>query len=120
MKRKLPKSFRCPTELTLDILGGRWKTVILCFLKRRPYRYAQLRKLMPSLSDKMLTERLADLVNSGLVVKRRAPGVGQFEVYALTNRARSLQNILHDLDIWGKSHALEIGANIEDPLKDFE
>ena len=45
MVKRLPKSFHCPTEFTLAILGGKWKTVILCFLKERPCRYSELRKL---------------------------------------------------------------------------
>jgi DNA-binding HxlR family transcriptional regulator len=117
VKRKFPKVFRCPTELTLDVLGGKWKTVILCFLKQRSCRYAELRKLMPNLSDKILTERLADLVVAGLVVKKKAPGTAHTEIYVLTSRARSLHNLLHDLYVWGKSHAEEFGAKIEDPLK---
>jgi DNA-binding HxlR family transcriptional regulator len=71
MKRQFPKVFRCPTELTLDVLGGKWKTVILCFLKQRSCRYAELRKLMPNLSDKVLTDRLSGLVEAGLVVKKK-------------------------------------------------
>jgi DNA-binding HxlR family transcriptional regulator len=120
MNKKFPKLFRCPTELTLDVLGGKWKTIILCFLKQRPCRYAELRKLMPNVSDKILTERLADLVEAGLVVKRGAPGKARIEVYTLTNRARSLHNILRDLYVWGKSHAAEFGAQIEDPLRMLE
>jgi DNA-binding HxlR family transcriptional regulator len=117
--RKRPKSYRCPTELTLDVLGGKWKTVILCFLKERPYRYAELRKLMPNLSDKILTERLNDLIACGLVLKKRAPGQARIAVYVLTDRARSLQDILGDLYVWGKSHSAEFGVEIEDSLKNL-
>lgn len=119
MKRKFPKVFRCPTELTLDVLGGKWKTVILCFLKQRSCRYAELRKLMPRLSDKVLTERLGALVDAGMIVKKKSSVSKTVEVYALTNRARSLHRILHDLYVWGKSHAAEFGAKIDDPLKNL-
>src|SRR5450631_1311768 len=110
------KLYRCPTELTLDVLGGKWKTVILCFLRQRPCRYAELRKLMPNLSDKILTERLSALVDAGMIVKKKSPLSEKIVVYALTNRARSLHGILHDLYVWGKSHAAEFDAKIEDPL----
>jgi DNA-binding HxlR family transcriptional regulator len=119
MKRKFPKVFRCPTELTLDVLGGKWKTVILCFLMQRSCRYAELRKLMPNLSDKVLTERLADLIDAGLITKKKAPGAPKIEIYVLTARARSLHSLLHDLYVWGKSHAAEFGAKIEDPLRNL-
>lgn len=118
-RRKFAKVFRCPTELTLDVLGGKWKTVILCFLKQRSCRYAELRKLMPNLSDKILTERLSDLVDSGLIVKKKAAGPGRIEIYVLTNRARSLHGILRDLYVWGHSHAAEFGAEIPDPFRDL-
>ena len=61
MRKRLAKYFHCPTEFTLAVLDGKWKTVILSYLKERPCRYAELRRLVPSLSDKMLTERLSDL-----------------------------------------------------------
>ena len=65
MGNRLAKSFNCPTEFTLQVLGGKWKTVILCYLKVRPLRYAELRKLIPKLSDKMLSQRLRDLTDAG-------------------------------------------------------
>ncbi|TIT84977.1 MAG: helix-turn-helix transcriptional regulator, partial [Mesorhizobium sp.] len=47
--------YGCPVELALDALGGKWKTVILARIKERPLRYSELRRMIPSLSDKMLT-----------------------------------------------------------------
>jgi DNA-binding HxlR family transcriptional regulator len=90
MAKRPPKHFNCPTEFTLAVLGGKWKTVILCYLKERPFRFAELRKLLPTLSDKMLTERLADLVASGLITQKRLPDRGKQTrgkgVYALTTK----------------------------------
>ncbi len=120
MNKIRPKKYRCATELTLNVLGGKWKTVILCFLGRRPCRYGELRRLMPNLSDKVLTERLADLIDSGLILKKARPGAAKVEFYMLSGRARSLQHILQNLYAWGKSHAAEYGADIENPLKDLK
>jgi DNA-binding HxlR family transcriptional regulator len=118
MQKKLAKSFRCATELTLEVLGGKWKTVILCFLKQRPCRYAELRKLIPDLSDKVLSERLAGLIETGLVVKK--PLAGKSALYALTPRAKSLHSILSDLYAWGKAHAADYDAIVEDPLQQLD
>ena len=71
MANKLVKSFHCSTEFTLAVFGGKWKTVILCYLKQRPCRYSGLRRLMPSVSDKVLTERLRDLLSAGLITHRK-------------------------------------------------
>ena len=51
--------YGCPVEFALDALGGKWKTVIIARIKQGPLRYSELRRLIPSLSDKMLTQRLA-------------------------------------------------------------
>ncbi|TIT77644.1 MAG: helix-turn-helix transcriptional regulator, partial [Mesorhizobium sp.] len=47
--------YGCPVEFALDALGGKWKTVILARIKEQPLRYSELRRMTPSLSDKMLT-----------------------------------------------------------------
>jgi DNA-binding HxlR family transcriptional regulator len=115
MVKRLPKSFHCPTEFTLAILGGKWKTVILCFLKERPCRYAELRKLLPRLSDKMLTERLHDLIASGLVVRKQRTA-GQAHEYMLTLRGRRLTTLLRHLDTWGRENAPSYGVQVGAPL----
>ncbi len=117
MRRKMKKSFGCPSEFTLAVLGGKWKTILLCYLKQRPYRYAELRKLVPTLSDKMLTERLADLVAFGLVAHKSNCAGGGSSVYALTKNAQSLRPILQMLYQWGCVHAESFGVTVEEPLK---
>ncbi len=119
MAKKLPKYFHCPTEFTLAILGGKWKTVILCYLKERPCRYGELRKLTPKLSDKMLTERLHDLIATGLVVRSRRT-VGGAQEYRLTARGRQLSNLLRSLDGWGAEHARSYGVQVGTPLTDLD
>ena len=111
---KRSKIFGCPTELTLDVLGGKWKTVILCYLNERPCRYRDLRKLMPDLSDKILSERLADLRARGLVEQRRSGGAS---VYALTSMGETLKPALAALYTWGKKNARELGARVDDPFR---
>ncbi|MER8732271.1 helix-turn-helix transcriptional regulator [Mesorhizobium sp. M1227] len=65
--------YGCPVEFALDALGGKWKTVILARIKEQPMRYSDLRRLIPSLSDKMLTQRLAELVEIGFVTLQTSP-----------------------------------------------
>ncbi len=98
--KRLPKRLGCPVELALELLGGKWKPVILARLKAGPLRYGELRRLIPALSDKMLTERLADLQAQGLV-ERIAEGAG----YRLTARGESLRPVLGALYDWGQTQA---------------
>jgi DNA-binding HxlR family transcriptional regulator len=123
MAKRLPKQFNCPTEFTLAVLGGKWKTVILCYLKEQPCRYTDLRKLLPALSDKMLTERLGDLMASGLIARRRLPNqgkqIGSKEVYVLTGKGSSLGKLLRDLYAWGRDHAAIFDVQVGEPLKEL-
>jgi DNA-binding HxlR family transcriptional regulator len=118
MRKRLAKSFNCPTEFTLQVLGGKWKTVILCYLKERPLRYAELRQVIPALSDKMLSQRLHDLVDIGLVTRNRIEeGV---EVYVLTAKGESLGGLLAQIYNWGKMHAASFGVNVGEPLNELD
>jgi DNA-binding HxlR family transcriptional regulator len=115
MAKKLPATVGCPTELTLDVLSGKWKTIILARLKSGALAYGELRKSIPALSDKMLTERLRDLERGGLLERRsrRADGGGQARVvYALTARGRSLRPVLEALFAWGLSSAPHLGIKV--------
>src|SRR5262245_16216452 len=109
----LRRQFSCPVELALEVLSGKWKTVILAHLKERSLRYAELRLLIPSLSDKVLTERLRDLEELGLVVRHKQGGRGAPSLYELTGRGKSLGPVLQGLYDWGARIAPEVGATVE-------
>jgi DNA-binding HxlR family transcriptional regulator len=115
--KPLAKNFNCPTEFTLAVLGGKWKTVILCYLGQRPCRYSELRAFIPDLSDKMLTERLRDLIATGLVAQRKRTDGASSAVYQLTPKGRSLRDILMQLYSWGRQHADAFNVNVGEPMK---
>src|SRR5215470_5320392 len=116
MGNRLAKTFNCPTEFTLQVLGGKWKTVIMCYLKVQPLRYAELRKLIPALSDKMLTQRLHELVEAGLVTRKKTSN-DKTDAYVLAARGQSLSTILVELYAWGDTHAESFGVKVGQPLK---
>ena|SRR6516225_600698 len=116
MARRLAKSFDNATEFTLAVLSGKWKTTILCYLDERPRRYGELRGLISGLSDKVLTERLRDLRNLGLVTQRRSPR-SPSGVYVLTRRGKMMQRVLRDLHAWGRQHSAVFGVKLTAPQK---
>ena len=120
MGKRLAKYFYCPTEFTLAVLDGKWKTVILSYLKERPCRYAELRKLVPRLSDKMLSERLRDLTRAGLVVRRPVGISSLTHCYALTEKASSLNAVLQHLYAWGVENADRFGVRVGQPLQGLD
>jgi DNA-binding HxlR family transcriptional regulator len=103
----LTQTFGCPVELTLEVLGGKWKTVLLARLKQGPLRYGELRRLVPGLSDKMLTQRLRELEGDGLVARD-----GEEGRYGLTARGESLRGVLEALYEWGRAFAGEAGVRL--------
>lgn len=116
VSKRLPTYFHCPTEFTLAVLGGKWKTVILSYLKERPCRYAELRRLVPRLSDKVLSERLRDLTRSGLVARGEPAGTRTYS-YCLTEKGRSLSELLQHLYAWGVKNSGSFGVRVGAPLE---
>lgn len=99
---KSGRLYGCPVEFALDVLGGKWKTVILARIKERPMRYSELRRMIPSLSEKMLSKRLAELVETSFVsLEVDADGK---ERYALTRHGHDLAITLRALYEWGVAH----------------
>jgi DNA-binding HxlR family transcriptional regulator len=102
----MKQTFNCPVELALHVLGGKWRAVILANVKEGALRYSQLRKRIPRMSEKMLTQRLHELVETGLLAQR----AGNYRLTARGERARSALEALH---AWGQSLAPELGVRIE-------
>lgn len=104
MGKHIPKSSVSATDLPLAILNGKWKATILTHLENHPCRYSELRASIPGLSDKMLTQRLHDLMASGLV-RHRQTTRGPAGLYALTPRGKLLHGLLESIRTWGEQHA---------------
>jgi DNA-binding HxlR family transcriptional regulator len=113
MAAGLNRRFYCGVELTLEILQGKWKPVILAHLKEGPMRYGELRAAIPRLSEKMLSERLRDLEEQGLVSRFKVGRRGSPATYRLTQRGESLRPLLGALNDWGFQIADTVGATVE-------
>jgi DNA-binding HxlR family transcriptional regulator len=101
--------FGCPVELALNQIGGKWKTILIARLKQGPLRYSELRRMIPDLADKVLTQRLRELESSGFV--KRVPASSRSATrYALTERGLSLAPVLQALYTWGQRAAKDTGA----------
>lgn len=110
----MPKRYHCAVELAVDVIGGRWRPVILAHLKEGVHRYGELRRRMPGISEKMLVQRLRELAADGLVARRdlgtpKAPHVE----YHLTAEGRTLVPVLDSLYAWGLARAGRTGTPIE-------
>lgn len=106
--KRLRARYGCPVELELEFVGGKRKTVIFAYLKESPHRYHELRARLPDVADKVLTERLKDLKQLGLIVKSASVEGRSNHVYQLTERGESLCPVLNALYSWGKNIAAEV------------
>lgn len=95
----------CPVEATLNVIGGRWKALILYHLSLGTRRFNELRRLIPSVTQRMLTAHLRELEADGVVRREVFPVVPPRVEYSLTNKGRSLSPILNSMAVWGRAHA---------------
>jgi DNA-binding HxlR family transcriptional regulator len=103
------RQFGCPVELALSLIGGKWKTIILARLKQGPMRYGELRRTLPNLAEKVLTQRLHELEADGFV-SRISTAESRATRYTLSDRGRSLSPALEALYAWGARAARDTGA----------
>jgi DNA-binding HxlR family transcriptional regulator len=99
----------CPLTAALAAIGGKWKLIIVYFLAESPKHFAALRKAMPGISQKVLTQQLRELISDG-IVNREAKGAVPAPVeYSLTEYGRSVLPLVEDVRLWGRGH-LERGT----------
>ena len=94
----------CPVALTLSLIGGKWKALILWNLLEGTMRYSALRKAVPDATPKMLTQQLRELEADGLVSRTVWPVVPPRVDYALTPTGESIKPILTAMYRWGDAY----------------
>jgi DNA-binding HxlR family transcriptional regulator len=99
----------CPLTAALAAMGGKWKLIILYWLAEQPRHFAGLRQLMPSISQKVLTEQLRELVADEIVAREATGAVPAPVIYSLTPYGRSLLPLVDTVRSWGRGHIERFG-----------
>ena len=94
----------CPLTAALAALGGKWKLIIVYWLAESPKHFAALRKEMPGISQKVLTQQLRELVNDGIVNRNPKGAVPAPVEYSLTDYGRSVLPLVENVRLWGRGH----------------
>mgnify|MGYP001583551246 CR=1 FL=1 len=96
----------CPVEVTLDVIGGKWKGMILFRLMEGTKRFSELRRLLPKVTQRTLTNQLRELERDGLVLRKVYAQVPPKVEYSLTDLGKSLNDVLAHLRDWGATNML--------------
>lgn len=100
--------FGCPVEACLAVIGGKWKAVILFHLQGGTKRFNELRRLLPKVTQRMLTRQLRELEEDRLVERTIYPEVPPKVEYSLSEFGKTLEPILKVLQTWGVEYLEQI------------
>lgn len=94
----------CPLTSALAALGGKWKLIIVYWLAESPKHFAGLRREMTSISQKVLTQQLRELMSDGIVQRQPKGAIPAPVVYSLTDYGRSVLPLVESIRVWGRGH----------------
>jgi len=105
-------AWNCPVEASINLIGGKYKSLILWKLTGNTLRFSQLRKEIPSATPKMLTQQLRELETDGLVRREIYPVVPPKVEYSLTDLGMSIRPVLESMYAWGTGYLQTMGLNV--------
>ena len=104
-KEELPA---CPVATTVQMIGSKWKLLIMRNLLARPWRFNELKKDLEGISQKVLTVSLRSMEADGIIVRTVYPEVPPRVEYALSDLGESMRPILKAMEIWGTDYKKSI------------
>lgn len=95
------KRVSCPAEMTLSVIGGRWKLLILQQLYTKVNRFGELHRALNGISEKVLSQQLQELERHGIIMRTAYAGVPLKVEYSVTPLGRRLESIVNSMHEWG-------------------
>jgi DNA-binding HxlR family transcriptional regulator len=108
-------SYSCGMELTMDVIGGKWKAVILWHLRNKTLRFSDLKRKLKGITQKMLTQQLRELEEDGLINREVYPQVPPKVEYSLTEYGKSIIPVLYSIYSWGINYARHSNLKLDIP-----
>ncbi len=97
------KKYHCALDITMDHIGGKWKTVVLWYLRNKTMRFGELKKQIPEITEKMLSIQLKALEEDGILKRRAFAEVPLRVEYSLTPFGKTLVPVIEAIAKWGRS-----------------
>ncbi|MBP6575104.1 MAG: winged helix-turn-helix transcriptional regulator [Flavobacteriales bacterium] len=103
-------TYHCALDVTMDLVGGKWKAIVLWYLRKDKKRFSELRKQIPGITEKMLSLQLRQLEKDGFVNRKVHAEVPPRVEYALTLHGKTLLPLLEEIAKWGRMMGKKYGT----------
>lgn len=98
-------TYHCALDVTMDFIGGKWKTVVLWYLRNKTMRFGEIRKQIPDITEKMLSLQLKSLEDDGLIKREAFAEVPLRVEYSLTEFGKTIVPVVEAIAKWGRTLA---------------
>ena len=109
----------CPVTFVMEKIGGYWKPIILFNLLSGTKRYNELKRSIPTITEKVLIQQLKQLENDGLLIRRSKPVVPPYVTYELSRSGKALRPVLYAMAEWAVNNSGRLGKTFSKQMKDF-
>lgn len=106
-------TYHCAMDVTMNFIGGKWKTIVLWYLRDKTLRFGELKKQIPDITEKMLSLQLKKLEEDGLVKREVYPEVPLRVEYSLTEFGKTLKPVIEAIAKWGRTLGETEGKLVE-------
>lgn len=97
-----------PVNITLKVIGGKWKPLLLWHLNDRILRFGEIKKLLPDVTQKMIVQQLRELEEDGIINRKVYPVIPPKVEYSISEYGKTLESVLHAMNEWGEKHKLKM------------
>lgn len=105
-EKKYSKAEECPITLSIDVIGGKWKPIIIWVLMKKPLRFGELHKTIDGIALKVLSRQLKELESDGLITRKVYAEVPPKVEYSLSAKGESLSEVMNSLADWSRNNLL--------------
>ena len=102
----IERKYNCPVDAVLQVIGGKYKPIILYHLMQQTLRFSELRRLIPQATPKMLTQQLRELEADKIIERKVYPVVPPKTEYSITEQGMTLEPIITAMCNWGKNYII--------------
>lgn len=107
--------YHCALDVTMHFIGGKWKTVVLWYLRKGRMRFSELKRQIPGITEKMLSLQLRQLEKAGIIEREVFPEVPPRVEYFLSKEGQTLLPMLEAMAAWGRKKSKSAGELFEIP-----